>query len=173
MTADNAWRKLFDRYAMFNFYKEIFLPSSFFGGRVTRGQLLNGLCAVAVLLMCIVIAWQPLFSTAPKATYTLGGIALSLTFFLISAMLVIYVTLLTISLVIRRLHDIDASGKWAFYFLFPPITVPGLIYLLLISSSGPNKYSHVTVAQVHKFCTRCGKRNLEAAKFCKHCGHGF
>ena len=49
----------------------------------------------------------------------------------------------SLAVIVRRLHDLNMSGKWAYSFIIPPL---GIILLLFLTRSGDknkNKYGNV------------------------------
>jgi len=49
----------------------------------------------------------------------------------------------SIAVVIRRLHDMNMSGKWALLFLIPPIGILLLLYLVKSGDNYENQYGSV------------------------------
>ena len=49
----------------------------------------------------------------------------------------------SIAVVIRRLHDMNMSGKWALLFLIPPISILLLLYLVKSGDNYENQYGSV------------------------------
>jgi uncharacterized membrane protein YhaH (DUF805 family) len=92
----------------------------------TLFQLLAGIAVEFVVFL-------PLAATHSSAGAAAALIAVSILF--------IYLTLVALALLIRRLHDIDRSGWWALFGLVPiagPITL--FVYTVLEGTPGPNRY---------------------------------
>ena len=49
----------------------------------------------------------------------------------------------SIAVVIRRLHDMNMSGKWTLLFLIPPIGIFLLLYLVKSGDNDENQYGSV------------------------------
>ena len=49
----------------------------------------------------------------------------------------------SIAVVIRRLHDMNMSGKWALLFLIPPIGILLLLYLVKSGDNYENQYGSI------------------------------
>ena len=49
----------------------------------------------------------------------------------------------SIAVVIRRLHDMNMSGKWTLLFLIPPIGILLLLYLIKSGDNDENQYGSV------------------------------
>jgi uncharacterized membrane protein YhaH (DUF805 family) len=49
----------------------------------------------------------------------------------------------SIAVVIRRLHDMNMSGKWTLLFLIPPIGILLLLYLVKSGDNDENQYGSV------------------------------
>ena len=52
----------------------------------------------------------------------------------------------SIAVVIRRLHDMNMSGKWTLLFLIPPIGILLLLYLIKSGDNDENQYGSVPLS---------------------------
>ena len=49
----------------------------------------------------------------------------------------------SLAVAVRRLHDMNLSGKWAYCFLFPPFAIFLIFYLFKNENQNENLYGHV------------------------------
>ena len=47
------------------------------------------------------------------------------------------------AVIVRRLHDMNMSGKWAYSFLIPPVGILLLFYLVKSGDKNENQYGNV------------------------------
>ncbi len=114
------------------------IKQGFSNGFVYRGRASRSAFWWFTLFMVIAtFAWDFIIFI-PLQMSSVAGI---LTIFAISAIVFIYLYLVGLALLVRRLHDIDRSGWWFFIGLVPfggPIVL--FIFTLLDGTFGPNSY---------------------------------
>ena len=115
---------------MFDWYYKVILNYTNFSGRARRQEywyftLINALISIAIT-----------FADALMGTY---NPALGAGFFGIIYGLAVFIP--TLAVTFRRLHDTGRSGWWLLILIVPLLgALIMLVFLLLDSNSGPNRY---------------------------------
>jgi uncharacterized membrane protein YhaH (DUF805 family) len=120
-----------------------------FGGRATVAEYWwFYLFAVLLILPFYVLLFVAGATTAPTSGYgaqpTISpgtGLALGLVALLLLAV-VLALLLPQLSVTVRRLHDTDRSAWWLLITLIPLASLVLLVFMLLPSTPGPNRYGY-------------------------------
>ena len=113
------------------------ISQAFSHGFVYRGRASRSAYWWFVLFEAIVWVVLDLLVIIPAGLHTPAALAV---IFIILGIAAIYLFLVGLALLVRRLHDIDRTGWWVLLGLVPFGGIVLLIFSLLEGTPGPNRY---------------------------------
>jgi len=119
-----------------NTYKKYWHNILNFSGTTTRSNYWLPISINLIITIFLVIGFQSLIGQSITEIYYNSDEDYSFG----SSMIVFLVSLVNLSVSIRRLHDSNHSGSWIFIRIIPIIGTIGFFILMLLPSRHPNKY---------------------------------
>lgn len=119
-----------------NTYKKYWHNILNFSGTTTRSNYWLPIIINLIITIFLVIGFQSLISQPITEIYSNSDADYSFG----SSLIVFLVSLVNLSVSIRRLHDSNHSGSWIFIRIIPIIGTIGFFILMLLPSRHPNKY---------------------------------
>ncbi len=113
------------------------IKQAFSNGFVYRGRASRSAYWWFVLFQAIALIVLELLIVIPAAMHSGAAVG---AFLVIIAIAGIYLALVGLALLVRRLHDIDKSGWWVLIGLVPFGGIVLLVFSLLEGTPGPNRY---------------------------------
>jgi len=113
------------------------IKQAFSNGFVYRGRASRSAYWWFALFQLIAVFALDLLVIIPAV---LNSSAVFYVFFAVLVIAVIYLTLVALALLVRRLHDIDKTGWWVLIALVPFGSIVLLVFSLLEGTPGPNRY---------------------------------
>lgn len=119
-----------------NTYKKYWHNILNFSGTTTRSNYWLPISINLIITIFLVIGFQSLIGQSITEIYYNSDEDYSFG----SSMIVFLVSLVNLSVSIRRLHDSNHSGSWIFIRIIPIIGTIWFFILMLLPSRHPNKY---------------------------------